>query len=313
MLPASILGWIFQSTPYWFSSPPTETCGTSTDSSGSRAKSVPNSFEKSHHVCLMRNVSGRKVLSTAKQVFYFLHVKSFISATSHPGGNCPEGCMGPIPRSPAEGNLFPPTNEFNFGPCHFASGHHSSDLHLPPCCRQPFSSAPVTKAFPFFCPIYYPFPGSLLSTVLLLLFALWHSLSFARDQSLMHWFLPAHWSWPPQSCFQSLNTGVTCDETDSCYPVLRKTFRQSKPITSVTSIAWSHSVPLTSQKSKTPPSSQLCIHPKTTHRDATCMFSFFYHDQWTSGMLLAMHVFFSDLQHQQTELNSKHGIRKFQK
>lgn len=112
----------------------------------------------------------------------------------------------------------------------------------PPCCRQPFSSAPATKAFPFFCPIYYPFPGSVLSAALLLLFALWHSLSFARDQSLTHWLLPAHWSWPPQSRFQSLNTGVARGETDSCYPVLRKTFRQSKPITSVTSIAWSHSV-----------------------------------------------------------------------
>lgn len=63
-----------------------------------------------------------------------------------------------------------------------------------------------------------------------------------KPQPPMHRFLPAHWSWPPQSCFQSLNTGVACGETDSCYPVLRKTFRQSKSITSVTSIAWSHSI-----------------------------------------------------------------------
>lgn len=98
----------FQTTPYWLNSPPTKTCGTSTDSSESRAKAVPSSFEKSHHVCLMRNVSGRKVLSTAKQIFYFCHIRSLNSATSHPGDNCPEA------KSPAGYSLFPPKTELNF-------------------------------------------------------------------------------------------------------------------------------------------------------------------------------------------------------
>lgn len=113
-------------------------------------QSLCQTLEKSHHVCLMRNVSGRKVLSTAKQVFYFLHVKSFISATSHLGGNCPEGCLGLIPRSPAEGSLFPPTNEFNFGPCHFASGHHSSDLHLPPLLQAAIQLSSSHQGIPLF-------------------------------------------------------------------------------------------------------------------------------------------------------------------
>lgn len=84
------------------------------DSSGSRAKAVPSSYEKSYHVCLMRNVSGRKVFSTGKQIFfYFFHIKSLISATSYPG-NCPEVGVGSVPKSPAGYSLFPPKTELNF-------------------------------------------------------------------------------------------------------------------------------------------------------------------------------------------------------
>lgn len=119
----------FQSTPYWFRSPPSETCGTYTDSSGSREKAVPSSFEKkSHHVCLMRNVSGRKVLSAAKQIFYFFHIKSSISSTPHPGSSCPEERLRPVPISPAGYCLFPANPAIRTVP---VSGHHSQAVtHL---------------------------------------------------------------------------------------------------------------------------------------------------------------------------------------
>lgn len=82
-----------------------------------------------------------------------------------------------------------------------------------------------------------------------------HILSFGHDpkpQHPVHPFLPLHWHCTPQSSFQSLNTDLACDETDSYYPVLRKTSAK---------VTWSHPS-LSSQQYKAPPLSQLCILAK---------------------------------------------------
>lgn len=101
-----------------------------------------------------------------------------------------------------------------------------------------------------------------------------------------------------KSRFQSLNKDLACGEIDSHSPVLRKTFRQGKPIISFTVIPLLTGIEATTTKYR------------TTQRHVTSLS--FYHKQEISNMPLAMNVFFG-LQHHQTELNSKHRIRKFQK
>lgn len=256
----------------------------------------------------MRNVFGRKVLSAAKQIFYFFHIKSSIPATSHPGSSCPEEWVRPVPNPPAGYCLFSPKTEWIFtvirAVCVTLWVGTILRIHTcPSCCRQPSSSAPATGPFPTFCSIWYPFPGAVFAEILLLLFCLQYILSLAHDSKPQHPIypiLPVHWHWRPQSSFQSLNKDLACGEIDSCYPVLRKTFRQGKLIISLTVIPLFTGIEATTTSNK------------TTQRDVTCPLSLFYLKQEISTMPLAMNVFFG-LQHYQTELNSKHGIRKFQK
>lgn len=125
-------------------------------------------------------------------------------------------------------------------------------IPAPPfCCRQ-LSSSQVH--FPLSVPFDTPFQGQS-SLQSCFCFHPQHILSFGHDpkpQHPMQPFLPLHWYCTPQSSFQSLNTDLTCDETDSYYPVLRKTSAK---------VTWSHPS-LSSQQCKAPPLSQLCILAK---------------------------------------------------
>lgn len=105
----------------------------------------------------MRNVSGRKVLSAAKQIFYFFHIKSSISTTSHPGSSCPEEWVRPVPKSSAGYCLFSPKTEWNFtviravSSCNFVSGHHSQNVtHLPFLLQAAIQLSSGHKGIPHF-------------------------------------------------------------------------------------------------------------------------------------------------------------------
>lgn len=154
----------------------------------------------------MRNVSGRKVLNAAKQIFCFFHIKSSISATSHPGSSCPEGWVRHVPKSPEGYCLFSTQTERNFTvfravPVTLWVGNYSQDVTHLPFLLQVISGH---KGIPTFCSIWYPFPGAVFTEVLLLLFCLQYILSFAHDpkpQHLMCPILPVCWHWRPQKQF----------------------------------------------------------------------------------------------------------------
>lgn len=193
----------------------------------------------------MRNVSGRKVLSAAKQIFYFFHTKSSISATSHPSSSCQEEWVRPVPKSPAGYCLFSTKTGWNFTVIRAVSVALWVDTILrlwhtcPSCCRQPSNSALATRAFPTFCSIWYPFPGSVFTKSHFCYFAFSISCHLLMIQSLSISCIPSFLFigiGDHKSSFQSLNKDLACGEIDSYYPVLRKNFHQGKPIISLTVI-----------------------------------------------------------------------------
>lgn len=116
--------------------------------------------KKSHHVCLMRNVFGRKVLSAAKQIFYFFHIKSSISATPPPGSSCPEGQLRPVPKSPAGYCLFPANTAIGAVP---VSGHlFQAVTHLSFLLQAAIQLSSGHKGIPHFLFLLMPLSRSCL-------------------------------------------------------------------------------------------------------------------------------------------------------